>query len=65
MVDKPARPVTFDPATLGRLACPACYGDLRLKDSRLLCTACGRAYPIIDGVPVLIIERAERPRAER
>ncbi len=65
MVDKLARPTTFDPATLAQLACPACYGDLRLENSRLLCTACGRAYPIADGIPVLIIDRAERPGGER
>ena len=59
MVDKPARPSIFDPATLAQLACPACYGDLRSENSRLLCTACGRAYPIVDGIPVLIVERAE------
>jgi len=60
MVDKPARPSTFDPATLARLACPACYAALLSENSRLLCTNCGRAYPTVDGIPVLIIERAER-----
>jgi uncharacterized protein YbaR (Trm112 family) len=65
MVDKPARPATFNPATLAHLACPACYGDLRLEDSRLFCTACGRVYPVVDGIPVLIIERAERPDRDR
>ncbi|MGB8028628.1 MAG: Trm112 family protein [Terracidiphilus sp.] len=61
MVDKPAHPSTFDPATLAQLACPACYGELRLENSRLLCIACGRVYPVADGIPVLTIERAERP----
>jgi hypothetical protein len=65
MVDKPARPTTFDPATLTQLACPACYGALRPENSRLLCITCGRAYPIVDGIPVLIIERAERLGEER
>jgi uncharacterized protein YbaR (Trm112 family) len=59
MVDKLAHPSTFDPATLAQLACPACFGELRPSNSRLLCSACGRAYPIVDGIPVLIIERAE------
>ena len=26
--------------------------------SRLICAACDRAYPIVDGIPVLITERA-------
>ncbi|HEY1902257.1 MAG TPA: Trm112 family protein [Terracidiphilus sp.] len=43
---------------LGQLACPACLGDLRLADNRLVCAACGRSYPIVDGIPVLIVDRA-------
>jgi uncharacterized protein YbaR (Trm112 family) len=49
----------FDPAVLAQLACPACHGDLRLEDTRLVCSACARTYPIDDGIPALIIERAE------
>ena len=49
-----------DPAILGLLACPACRGDLRLEEARLVCVGCGRVYPIVDGIPVLIAERAER-----
>jgi hypothetical protein len=49
----------YDAAALSRLACPACHGDLHLSDERLTCAACGRAYPIVDGIPVLIKERAE------
>jgi uncharacterized protein YbaR (Trm112 family) len=51
----------FDPAAVSELACPACRGDLRADSApaRLICSACGRAYPIVDGIPVLIVERAE------
>jgi len=67
--DKPAHPPALDPAVLAQLACPACFGDLRLEESsldgaRLLCIACRRAYAIVDGIPVLIIERAEAPGGE-
>ncbi len=41
------------------LACPACLGDLRQDGDRLMCVACSRACPIVDGIPVLIAERAE------
>jgi hypothetical protein len=41
------------------IACPACFGDLRVEGSRLICARCGRKYPIADGIPVLIAERAE------
>jgi|HubBroStandDraft_1064217.scaffolds.fasta_scaffold508128_1 uncharacterized protein len=53
----------FDPATITELACPACWSDLRASSetapASLICSACGRAYPIVDGIPVLIVERAE------
>jgi hypothetical protein len=48
----------FDEWT-GQLACPACLDALRLEEGLLVCTGCGRAYPIVDGIPVLIAERAE------
>ena len=28
---------------------------------RLVCTQCGRRYPIRDGIPVMLIEEAEPP----
>ncbi|MGA9061600.1 MAG: Trm112 family protein [Terracidiphilus sp.] len=55
----PLPPAEFDPAIAADLACPACHGDLRVEAARLVCTSCGRAYPIVDGIPVLIAERAE------
>ncbi len=42
---------------MNQLACPACLGALRLEESKLLCVECGRAYPIVDGIPVLISGR--------
>jgi uncharacterized protein YbaR (Trm112 family) len=47
----------FDPSLLDQLACPECLGALRLEETRLLCAACRRAYPIVDGIPVLIAGR--------
>lgn len=41
------------------LACPACRGKLRLEGGRVVCVRCTRRYPIVDGLPVLIVERAE------
>jgi hypothetical protein len=43
-----------------KLACPACHGALDFKDAAVACTKCGRVYPIVDGIPVLIAERAEK-----
>jgi uncharacterized protein YbaR (Trm112 family) len=53
-----SNPAAFDPAVLAQLACPACLGDLRLQEISLVCAGCGRAYPIVEGIPVLIVERA-------
>ncbi len=59
MHKKPPHPAIFDPSVLAQLACPACYGELRLENVHLVCEGCRRSYPIIDGIPVLIVERAE------
>jgi uncharacterized protein len=60
MPAKPTPAPEFDASILADLACPACHGDLRAEDSRLICVVCGRVYPIIDGIPVLIVARAEK-----
>jgi len=53
------RKLQFDPNVLQQLACPACLGGLSVQAAHLVCSGCGRAYPVIDGIPVLIAERAE------
>ncbi|MGA3263000.1 MAG: Trm112 family protein [Terracidiphilus sp.] len=40
------------------LACPACLGGLRFDKGKMVCAQCGRIYPIVDGIPALIAERA-------
>jgi hypothetical protein len=62
MNPKPAQQPQFDVAILSELACPVCLGELRLDTSHLVCVSCARSYPIIDGIPVLIAERAEDPQ---
>jgi uncharacterized protein YbaR (Trm112 family) len=55
----PALQFRWGEAARELLACPACFGSLRLDGAHLKCAACRRAYPIVDGIPVLIAERAE------
>ncbi len=43
------------------LACPLCKTDVRLEDNRIVCTKCGRRYPIRDDIPVMLIDEAELP----
>ncbi len=47
---------------LSILVCPQCKGDLRYdrKGERLICEACRLRYPIVDDIPVMLIEEAER-----
>ena len=50
--------VSFDPSVLASLACPACHGGVALVEGSLVCQTCARVYPIVDGIPILITERA-------
>jgi uncharacterized protein YbaR (Trm112 family) len=63
MTTEAERPLRFDTKNLSQLACPACRGDLTLDGPRLFCAVCNRAYPIVDGIPILIAERTEALRA--
>jgi uncharacterized protein YbaR (Trm112 family) len=40
------------------LVCPACKGDLLFEEARIICPACLRAYPIRDGIPVMLVSEA-------
>jgi hypothetical protein len=53
--------ISFDASILDQLACPACLGELCLDGERLVCAGCGRGYPVVDGIPVLIASRATEP----
>jgi len=50
----------INPELLEILACPACKTPVRLDGDRLVCDACGRRYPIRDGIPVMLIDEAEQ-----
>ena len=40
------------------LVCPACKGDLQFEETRILCPACKKAYPVRDGIPVMLVSEA-------
>jgi uncharacterized protein len=50
------------PELLAIMQCPACGGDLseRPEPPALVCAACRRAYPVRDGIPVMLVDEAER-----
>ena len=42
------------------LVCPACKSSLRYEGEKIVCTKCGRRYPIRNGIPVMLIEEVEK-----
>jgi len=52
----------LDPWLLERLVCPMTRTPLRYDEARqeLISDAAGLAYPIRDGVPVMLVEEARR-----
>ena len=53
---------TLDPWLLERLVCPATRTPLRYDEAArgLISDAAGLAYPIRDGIPVMLVEEARR-----
>lgn len=52
--------MTVSPQLLEIIVCPDCHGELREAASELLCQGCGLAYPIQDGIPVLLVDEARK-----
>lgn len=49
----------LDEKLLEILACPVCKVSVDLRDdTRLVCPNCKRAYPIQDGIPVMLVDEA-------
>lgn len=60
--------VTLDAQLLDILACPASdHAPLQVgtpsdpEADALTCTACGRVFPVRDGIPVLLLDEATNP----
>ena len=50
----------IDDELLRILACPVCITALSQMGDRLVCATCGRRYPIREGIPILLVDEAER-----
>jgi uncharacterized protein YbaR (Trm112 family) len=47
---------------LESLVCPKCKGELEIKreDNRLICPKCRLKYKIENGIPIMLIDQAEK-----
>ncbi|MBI4115798.1 MAG: Trm112 family protein [Candidatus Omnitrophica bacterium] len=52
----------IDEELLKILACPACKQAVKLEKDRIICQNpnCRLRYPIRDGIPVMLIDEAEK-----
>ena len=50
----------IDKDLLEILACPACKGDVEQRNEKIVCIQCGRKYPIKDGVPIMLVDEAQK-----
>ena len=50
----------IDEDLLKILACPACKSDVQLREDKIVCTQCGRKYPIKSGIPIMLVDEAEK-----
>lgn len=55
----------LDKALLEILACPACKQPVREEGESLVCgnNQCGLRYPVRNGIPVMLIEEAQKAQA--
>ena len=53
----------IDAGLLEILACPVDHAAVHEEGERLVCTSCGRRYPVRDGIPVMLIDESEGPTA--
>ncbi|GAB3363593.1 Trm112 family protein [Modestobacter lapidis] len=56
----------IDPALLAVLACPDTHHSPLTVDvaaAELVCGTCSRAFPVRDGIPVLLLDEARRRTA--
>jgi uncharacterized protein YbaR (Trm112 family) len=55
----PTHPI--DPELLEMLRCPLTHSPLRVEGDFLIAEVGGLAYPVRDGIPVMLLEEAQLP----
>ena len=56
----------MDKKQIEMMACPECNGklDYNKSDKTLVCNHCKLAFPVRDGIPVMLIEEAQKTDAK-
>jgi len=44
------------PELMAILQCPVCHSVVKESGDEIVCTGCGRTYPVQDGIPHMIVE---------
>lgn len=59
--------MTLDPELLEILVCPNDRGDIDYHEDEqvIVCRSCGYRYPVRDGIPVMLIDEAEKPASAK
>jgi len=52
-----------DKELMSILACPACRADVEQVGEEIICKNCGRAYPIRDGIPVMLVSESRETKS--
>ncbi|HWZ01524.1 MAG TPA: Trm112 family protein [Edaphobacter sp.] len=39
------------------IVCPICHQSLQLEEAAMRCQGCGKRYPVVDGIPILLADR--------
>lgn len=50
---------------LNILVCPACRQKVELKGEFIVCSGCGKRYPIRDEIPVMLVNEALEPEEKK
>jgi len=58
VIDSGAPAGALEPWDIALLACPVDRGAVRLDEGELVCSLCGRQYPVLSGIPRMVPEVA-------
>lgn len=55
--------MTLDAELLAILVCPNDRGEIDYHEEQqvIVCRTCGYRYPVRDGIPIMLIDEAEKP----